>query len=270
MAPRPLPVRFPPFSLLPGRRPPGRRPFGRRPPGGLPAALAGLAALALLAALRPAAAAGPVETVLAEELRDSLGPMVPEGAAVSVSLGRPFAGPVDAVREVSYDPRDGSFRALVSSGERMVELAGQVGIEVDVPVPVRRLHPGDIITAADLGTVRLPLQRAGGFVTDAAELIGLSPRRMMSAGRLIRAGSVGAPIVVRRNRPVTLVYEDGPLMLAAGGRALQDGGVGDLVRVMNIASSAVVTGTITGPETVAVNGPRLPAAFPATGHRTAP
>lgn len=61
--------------------------------------------------------------------------------------------------------------------------------------------------------------------------------------------------MVQRNKPVSLVYEDGPLQLMARGRALQDGGVGELVRVMNIASNIVVTGTITGPQTVTVAGP---------------
>ncbi|MGQ9369324.1 flagellar basal body P-ring formation chaperone FlgA [Azospirillum sp. ST 5-10] len=225
-----------------------------------------VAALLALAALAAApAAAGPVESRLAEELRATLGDAVPADAEVSLTLGRPFAGAVEAVREMSYDPRDGSFRALVSSAGRLVELAGQVAVEVAVPVSVRRMRPGEIITAADLTSIRMPLERlGGGFVTAADQLIGLSPRRTMMAGRLIRVDAVGAPIVVQRNRPVTLVYEDGPLLLAARGRALQDGGVGDLVRVMNVSSNAVVTGTITGVETVSVNGPRLPGAV-ATG-----
>ncbi|WP_084536628.1 flagellar basal body P-ring formation chaperone FlgA [Azospirillum halopraeferens] len=236
--------------MTPRPRPP--RPRHRRP--AVPAALFGLALL-----LAGPAAAGPVENLLAEELRDTLGAAVPAGAAVTVTLGRPFDGVAEAVREFAYDPRNGSFRALVSSAGRLVELAGQVAVEVEVPVPVRRIAPGEIIAASDLALVRMPLDRlGGGFVTDADSLVGLSPRRQMAAGRLIRTGSVGAPIVVQRNRPVTLVYEDGALILAARGRALQDGGVGDLVRVMNIASNAVVTGTITGAETVSVNGPRVP------------
>ena len=132
---------------------------------------------------------------------------------------------------------------------------------VTMPVPVRRIRPGEVIEPSDLTTIRLSLDRAGaGFIASADALIGQSPRRQISAGRLVQVGSVGAPIVVQRNRPVTLVYEDGALMLAARGRALQEGGVGDTVRVMNIASSTVVTGTVTGAETVSVSGPRLPSA----------
>ncbi|PWC57320.1 flagellin biosynthesis protein FlgA [Azospirillum sp. TSH7] len=217
--------------------------------------------LGTMLALPLPAAAGPVETRLAEELLASLGPSVPPDAQVALTLGRPFDGPVDAVRDIGLDPRTGIFQARILSGGHVVELSGRADVEVTMPVPVRRIRPGEIIEASDLTTIRLSLDRAGaGFIASADSLIGQSPRRQLSTGRLVQVGSVGAPIVVQRNRPVTLVYEDGALLLAARGRALQEGGVGDTVRVMNIASSTVVTGTVTGAETVSVSGPRVPQA----------
>ncbi|CAO3362054.1 Flagellar basal-body P-ring formation protein FlgA [Azospirillum melinis] len=217
--------------------------------------------LGTMLALPLPAAAGPVETRLAEELLASLGPSVPPDAQVALTLGRPFDGPVDAVRDIGLDPRTGIFQARILSNGHAVELSGRADVEVTMPVPVRRIRPGEVIEASDLATVRLSLDRAGaGFIATADALVGQSPRRQLSAGRLVQVGSVGAPIVVQRNRPVTLVYEDGALLLAARGRALQEGGVGDSVRVMNIASSTVVTGTVTGAETVSVSGPRVPQA----------
>lgn len=214
---------------------------------------------ALLAAQAAPARAGMTEDRLAEELIATLGATVPADTRVSLTLGVPFNGPVDVVRDIVHDARTGVFRAEVVSGGRVVELSGRAAVEVEMPVPVRLIRPGEVIEAADLTTVRLPLERAGaGFVATAEALIGQSPRRQMPAGRLVLAGSVGAPVVVQRNRPVTLIYEDGALMLAARGRALQEGGVGDLIRVMNTSSSTVVTGTVTGAETVSVSGPRLP------------
>lgn len=226
--------------------------------------LSGLLLGTMLALPLPAAAGpapNPVETRLAEELLASLGPSVPPDAQVALTLGRPFDGPVDAVRDIGLDPRTGIFQARILSGGHVVELSGRADVEVTMPVPVRRIRPGEIIEASDLTTIRLSLDRAGaGFIASADSLIGQSPRRQLSTGRLVQVGSVGAPIVVQRNRPVTLVYEDGALILAARGRALQEGGVGDSVRVMNIASSTVVTGTVTGAETVSVSGPRVPQA----------
>jgi len=219
------------------------------------------ALLATMPVLSVPAAAGPVETRLAEELLASLGPAAPPDAQVALTLGRPFDGPVDAVRDIGLDPRTGLFQARILSNGHAVELSGRADVEVTMPVPVRRIRPGEVIEPSDLTTMRLSLDRAGaGFIATADALVGQSPRRQLSAGRLVQVGSVGAPIVVQRNRPVTLVYEDGALLLAARGRALQEGGVGDSVRVMNIASSTVVTGTVTGAETVSVSGPRVPQA----------
>ncbi len=218
--------------------------------------------LALVQAAAVAAAAAPsAEAVLAGELAATLGPAVPPGARVSLVLTSPFRGPVDAVRDLSYDPRTGILRALVDSGGRLHDVAARAEIAVDVPVPVRRIAPGEIIGEADLTTVAMPLDRvAEGILTTRDALVGMASRRQLAAGRLVQATAVGAPLVVRRNKPVRLVYEDGALVLAARGRALQDGGVGEVVRVMNLASSVVVTGTVTGPETVSVAGP--PAAAP--------
>ena len=44
----------------------------------------------------------------------------------------------------------------------------------------------------------------------------------------------------------------GGIMLSAQGKALENGGLGDTVRVMNIQSKSVVQGTVTGPETVSI------------------
>ncbi|MCW2239938.1 flagellar basal body P-ring formation chaperone FlgA [Azospirillum canadense] len=208
-------------------------------------------------------AEGPVESLLAHELAASLGNAVPAEARVSLVLTAPFAGPVEAVRDLSYDPRSGNVRALVSSEGRIVEVRAKADILVEVPVPTRRILPGEIIADGDLTFIQMPMDRLNDTVVSSRDaLVGMASRRQLSAGRLIQASAVGTPVVVQRNKPVSLLYEDGPLQLMARGRALQDGGVGDSVRVMNIASNIVVTGTITGPQTVSVAGPPAIAARP--------
>jgi len=163
---------------------------------------------------------------------------------------------VDAVRDLAYDPRSATIRALVSSEGRILEVRAKAEILVDVPVPTRRILPGEVIGEDDLTSIQMPMDRLNDTVATSRDaLIGLASRRQLSAGRLIQNTSVGTPVVVQRNKPVSLIYEDGSLQLMARGRALQDGGVGDSVRVMNIASNIVVTGMITGPQTVSVAGP---------------
>jgi flagella basal body P-ring formation protein FlgA len=210
---------------------------------------------ALLAAPAGPALAAAAEDRLAAEVEAALGPgALPGEARVSVRLAMPFAGPVDAIRHFAYDPPTGRVRALVESSGRVHELAGTAVVEIDVPVPTRRILPGEILSQGDLTTVTMPADRLpAGAAASLDGLIGMSARRPLPPGRLIQSSSVGAPIVVTRQEPVTLVFEQGGLYLAAQVRALEDGGVGDRVRVMNPSSNAVVTGTVTAPGTVSVS-----------------
>ncbi|HYG86962.1 MAG TPA: flagellar basal body P-ring formation chaperone FlgA [Azospirillum sp.] len=221
-------------------------------------------AVVLVAGLTSTAgAADLVESTLARELSVTLGAAVPPDAKVAVVLTTPFVGSADAVRDLNYDPRTGTVRALVESGGKLYDVGAKAQITVEVPVPVRRIQPGEVIADSDLTTIAMQFERVtGGIVASREALIGQATRRQLSPGRLVQASAVGAPIVVQRNKPVSIVYEDGPLQLAARGRALQDAGVGDSVRVMNATSSIIVTGTVTGPQTVMVGGPTAAAALP--------
>ena len=61
-----------------------------------------------------------------------------------------------------------------------------------------------------------------------------------------------------KGKIITLNFTKGGIMLSAKGKALENGGLGDTVRVMNTQSKSVVQGTVTGPETVSI--------VPAGGH----
>ncbi|HSK39060.1 MAG TPA: flagellar basal body P-ring formation chaperone FlgA [Arenibaculum sp.] len=217
-----------------------------------PVRAAMLAVLTLMSGT--AAANADLEEMLAAGVTDTFGPSaLPAGARVAVTLAYPFEGPVEAIRDLDYDPASGQVRSLVLSGGRLYELTASTSVEIDVPVPVRRIPPGEILSEGDLTTVPMPLARMPASAIGSKDLlVGMASRRLLAPGRLIHARSVGAPVVVERNKPVTLVFEQDGLYLAAQGRALQDGGVGDEVRVMNPSSHAVVNGMVTGPQTVSV------------------
>jgi flagella basal body P-ring formation protein FlgA len=228
----------------------GRMPPLRRLPGAWrPAALA----LALALETAPAALAATAEELLADHVVETLGAALPPDARVAVALSGPAPDIVDDVRDFAYDARNGSFRAVLVGAGRLREVAGRASIEIDVPVLTRRVLPGEVITAADVTTMRMPMSRvASSVVTSREHLIGMTGRHQLPPGRPVSIAAIGPQIVVTRNKPVTLIFEDGPLFLSAQGRALQDGGVGESVRVMNIASNLVVTGVATGPQTVTV------------------
>lgn len=91
-----------------------------------------------------------------------------------------------------------------------------------------------------------------GTATDPAEVLGLETRVAIYQGRPIRAADLGPPAIVDRNQAVMLIYAAGPLTITAEGRALGRGGVGDRVKVMNIASRTTLSGVVAGDGTVRV------------------
>ena len=89
-----------------------------------------------------------------------------------------------------------------------------------------------------------------------ASVVGQEARISIYAGRPILAADLGPPAVVDRNQIVSLVYQSGALAILTEGRALARGGVGDMIRVMNLASRSTVSGRIAADGTVLV-GPNF-------------
>lgn len=76
--------------------------------------------------------------------------------------------------------------------------------------------------------------------------------RRLAAGETLTARHVARPLLVRRGHAVTLEAGGGGISVSAPGRALEDGGRGDPVRVRNTRSERVVEGRVIGQDRVRV------------------
>src|SRR3546814_2280698 len=115
-------------------------------------------------------------------------------------------------------PVTGRVAAVVLAGGSLQRISGTARSEIEVPVPQRRIMRGEMIVADDLSLVRMPANQARSAVVDMADLVGKEARRVLSEGRPVTETSVGEPLVVERNRPVSLVYTVGDLRITAKGR----------------------------------------------------
>jgi flagella basal body P-ring formation protein FlgA len=178
------------------------------------------------------------------EILDRFGSSAPVGSDLRVDL--PGLPPESASGLVSldFDPRTGRFVAVLAdaSGRQVPgTFAGTAVFEVLVPVLVRRVAVGEIVQPSDVDGLPVPANRVSSdTVVSRDDLVGKQVRRAVPVGRPVSAASVGEPVVVRRNAQITLVYEQGAVRLTASGRALQDGGVGDRIKVMNVNSNRTV------------------------------
>ncbi len=121
--------------------------------------------------------------------------------------------------------------------------AQPVPATVEVPVLTRPVEKGELLSAADFTTDALSAAQARGALIP-VNAAGMEALRRLAAGAPVRAHDLIRPQLVRRGEPVTIVVRSGGLAITAQGRALSGGASGDLVRVVNAATSRTLEGTV--------------------------
>ena len=164
------------------------------------------------------------------------------------------------VRDIWLD-RDGSrFTATVAASNspsaQTTKVSGRLYELTSVPVLTRRLGAKEVVGPGDVRFIDVRSDSLpSDAITDADALIGMSPRRYVSDGIPLRAGDFREPIVVTKNSLVTMVVQTPYMLLTAQGRAVQDGAMGDAIRVMNTFSKVTVDAVVEGPSRVLVKTP---------------
>jgi flagella basal body P-ring formation protein FlgA len=202
---------------------------------------------------------------IALELRRELGGRLPTGA-VEIALDNPgirlfvpaSGSTTVAVDGLTYDPRNGRIAAYVSvpdadANAERVHIGGRVFRLIDVPVLTRNVAPGEAIAAGDIQTVSLRAERLNqNYVGNVSDLIGRTPKRSIRPGEPVRPSDIQVPLVVHRNDLVTVTLQSATIMLTAQATALEDGAVGQAIRVNNTRSKKTLDATVTGPGNVAL------------------
>jgi flagella basal body P-ring formation protein FlgA len=107
--------------------------------------------------------------------------------------------------------------------------------------PLRAIRSQSLIGAGD---VALSEETVPGAVAELAAVVGREARVTLYPGRPILSEQIGAPALVERNQIVRMHYVQGPLSIVTEGRALERAGSGEMLRVMNLASRQIVTGSV--------------------------
>jgi flagella basal body P-ring formation protein FlgA len=126
---------------------------------------------------------------------------------------------------------------------------GTTATLADTLVAARNLRAQTVITSADLGYAAEPTM---GAVAEPSDAIGLETRVTIFAGRPIMPQDLGPAALIDRNQIIVMIYNHAGLEILTDGRALDRGGIGDRIRVMNMTSRSTVTGRITESGTVEV------------------
>ncbi|WP_417457289.1 flagellar basal body P-ring formation chaperone FlgA [Kordiimonas sp.] len=122
-----------------------------------------------------------------------------------------------------------------------LSISGRIEEVRMVPTLNRILTPGEVIRKSDIEWIKFPVRQINArVVLDQAELVGLVVKRAVRPGKTIFSTDVALPVVVEKGSIVTMIVSAGALSLTASGRALENGGDGDTIRVMNTKSKQTV------------------------------
>lgn len=208
-------------------------------------------------------AASELTRILAEALKEDLA-----ANAVDVQMSNPrlvIWAPVDAeapakLEDVVLDRRTGRFDARLRIAAdtpegRLVPVSGRASALVPVPVPARPIAREEVVTADAIHWIEMRANRVpANALMDEARIVGQQARRSLKADGVFRATDLREPVVVAKGEIITMSYAVPGVQLTDRGRALENGGVGDIIRIMNLSSNRTITAEVGGPGLVHVAG----------------
>lgn len=209
---------------------------------------------------------------------DHIEAMATEALAAKINRGRirveldnpaaelrvPQGSAAPSLERVYYNPINGRFAAEVvvatTGGPARLPITGSARGWVEIPVLNRRLAVGETIGEEDISLMETRVDLVDNDAVERPEdLVGLEVRRVVPINVAVHPRDVRSPRLVEKGAMVTIVLSTPRMVLTAQGRAQQDGGKGDVIRVTNTQSNRVVEVTVVGLNQVAAAKPGVAA-----------
>ncbi len=155
------------------------------------------------------------------------------------------------VKKLNFNNSNPTFKANIllkdKDIEKNIKIIGSAYRLVKVPVLKNRLSNGDVITKFDIKYIMLRAKNiSANTILDAKKLLGKTPRRYIGAMRNIQLTDVVSPKIVKKGERVSVSIKKGALNLSIVGKALTDGALGDVIKIVNLSSNKVIEAKIIG------------------------
>ncbi|MEC7209802.1 MAG: flagellar basal body P-ring formation chaperone FlgA [Pseudomonadota bacterium] len=118
-------------------------------------------------------------------------------------------------------------------------------------IVVRPVSRGDLLTREDLGLQTLSRSGSGGF-TDIDELVGRRAKKSLRAGLVLHDRHLQPDWMVHAKQSVSVVNNTGGIQVTTAGIALENGRLGDLVKVRNLSSNSILHGFVAGTKKILI------------------
>ena len=188
---------------------------------------------------------------------DSRGLLEPEFDIEVVRGSRPLAACSNAVTVEAADSRQPSrmrFNAICAGdgtrgGGWRYEFVVRAKVSARIVLAANEIGAGKVITDDDLLLERHDISTLGDSVSDPQEVVGMSAKRTVRVGEVLRTGALAAPVLVKRGDLVNIVASRDQVTVTMSGEAMDAGAKGSQVRVRN-SSGNIIRARVTGPGSV--------------------
>lgn len=184
---------------------------------------------------------------------DSSGLVEPKFELAVVRGSRPLAACTHAVTVEALDTRLPSrmrFAAVCAGADGWrYEFVVRAQISARIAVVASDVPSGKILSDDDVLLERHDISAIADPVSDPQQLVGLSARRALRSGEVLRLALLSAPTLVKRGDAVRIVAIREQIEVSMAGEALDSGARGTMVRVRN-ANGTVIRARVTGAATV--------------------
>jgi len=126
----------------------------------------------------------------------------------------------------------------------------RVDRKVDAIVAVRDIPKGKVISLGDVRREKLPSSKVVGGVLTLDSVLGKVAKRDIRAGEVVKERDLEPNFVVKRGRPVRIIYEANGIHVELPAIALENGAVGDIIKVRNVSTGKVIVCKVIGENTV--------------------
>ncbi|WP_321391691.1 flagellar basal body P-ring formation chaperone FlgA [Emcibacter sp.] len=162
------------------------------------------------------------------------------------------------IAKFDLDRKSGKFTATINypvgAGNRQsTAISGKLTEVAYIPALRKSIIPGTIIEEQNIKWIPVPLYGVGKNITRSQDqLLGMTVRRPMKSDTPVRLSDLKRPEIIHRGKLVNITYETSKMTLTVIGKAMENGGTGDVIRVMNANSLKTMEALVTGPGEVQV------------------
>lgn len=112
-------------------------------------------------------------------------------------------------------------------------------------VPQQIIYPGQEITfdmVKEVDVVNPNLRP--GYAKIVEEVEGFITKKTLLPGRTIPVSALREAYLIERGKNISMVFSNNSMVITAQGVALQNGGLGEVVRARNLDSGVIISGTV--------------------------